>query len=203
MKQGFELSIDNLSPIGSNVAVGFISANPGEGTSTAAMATARNIALNVAPKVLLVDANFHDAAVHEELNLAESPGLSDVLQKSQNFKGAVRSGKGLPFDVLTSGKTGSLTLQLLKSEAFTQFVKEVRGQYDYVFFDLPAVNAAPAVTSLASVFDGVVLVVECENTRWEVAQNAKTKLEAANATILGVIMNKRRFYIPRFLYGSV
>ena len=59
------------------------------------------------------------------------------------------------------------------------------------------------VNHIAALLDGVVMVLSCEETRWEVAQNMKSRLEASGANILGVIMNKRRYYIPRLLYKFV
>jgi Mrp family chromosome partitioning ATPase len=48
--------------------------------------------------------------------------------------------------------------------------------------------------------DAVILVIEAEKTRWEVARKAKEELEKAGATILGAVLNKRKYYIPRSIY---
>jgi protein-tyrosine kinase len=44
------------------------------------------------------------------------------------------------------------------------------------------------------------LVVEAENTRWKVSENTKKRLIASKSKILGIIFNKRRYYIPKFFY---
>jgi Mrp family chromosome partitioning ATPase len=46
----------------------------------------------------------------------------------------------------------------------------------------------------------VILVVESGKTRRQVALTAKRKLEGAGGKILGVVLNKRRYYIPEFVY---
>ena len=49
-------------------------------------------------------------------------------------------------------------------------------------------------------FDGVVLIVEAERTRWPVVQHAKEEFERRDATVLGVFLNRRRRYIPSAVY---
>jgi len=48
--------------------------------------------------------------------------------------------------------------------------------------------------------DGVVLVVEAEKTRWQVVESLKEKIENSGGNILGMVFNKRRFYIPENIY---
>jgi len=56
---------------------------------------------------------------------------------------------------------------------------------------------------LAGQVDGVVLVAECEQTKWEILALCKEKLGRLGGQVLGVILNKRQFYIPGALYGKV
>jgi Mrp family chromosome partitioning ATPase len=49
--------------------------------------------------------------------------------------------------------------------------------------------------------DGVVLVVEAEKTRWEVAEQAKRTLEDSGARVLGAVLSRRQFHIPAAFYG--
>jgi Mrp family chromosome partitioning ATPase len=46
----------------------------------------------------------------------------------------------------------------------------------------------------------VVFVVLSEHTRQEVAKNARSQLESVGANILGVVINKKKYYIPNFIY---
>jgi protein-tyrosine kinase len=49
----------------------------------------------------------------------------------------------------------------------------------------------------------VVLVVEAEKTKWPVIQDVKEKLISHGGNILGIVFNKRRYYIPRWLYNRI
>jgi protein-tyrosine kinase len=72
-----------------------------------------------------------------------------------------------------------------------------------VLFDSAPANSYMDSIALAGKVDGVVMVLQSEKTRWEVAQFIRERLESGNGNILGVILNKRRFYIPRWLYKTV
>jgi len=47
---------------------------------------------------------------------------------------------------------------------------------------------------------GVVLVVEAERTRAPIVEQARRAVEANGGRLLGVVMNKRRYHIPRAIY---
>jgi len=68
---------------------------------------------------------------------------------------------------------------------------------------MPAVGEVHSAARLASLCDGVVLVVEAGSQRWEVVCKAKEQLLKWNANTLGVVLNKRRFPIPEWLYRTL
>ena len=71
---------------------------------------------------------------------------------------------------------------------------------DWVLFDSPPITHHMDSVVLAPKVDGVVMVVEAERTRWEVAENARKSIKGGNGNVLGVILNKRRYPIPEWLY---
>ncbi len=64
----------------------------------------------------------------------------------------------------------------------------------------PPINSYNDSNTLAAKMDGVIMVVEAENTRWEVAQSAKERIESDKVKILGVVLNRRKMYIPDWAY---
>jgi len=72
-------------------------------------------------------------------------------------------------------------------------------------FEYAVINAAPALhhgetALLGQVADGVVLVLNAEETRRVSALKAKAVLRAANARLVGMVLNRRTFPIPERLY---
>jgi Mrp family chromosome partitioning ATPase len=48
--------------------------------------------------------------------------------------------------------------------------------------------------------DGVILVIESQKTRKRAARWAKEQIEGAGGKLLGVVLNKHRYYMPDWLY---
>ena len=48
-----------------------------------------------------------------------------------------------------------------------------------------------------------VFVVEADRTRIDEVQRAKRQLERAGAKMLGVLLNRRKNYLPSFLDGMI
>ena len=70
------------------------------------------------------------------------------------------------------------------------------------------VDSPPATTStdglaISSKVDGVVLVVEAEKTRWPVAETVRDRIKSSGGNILGIVLNKRRYYIPEWIYKKL
>jgi Mrp family chromosome partitioning ATPase len=51
--------------------------------------------------------------------------------------------------------------------------------------------------------DGSVLVVDAGDTRWQVVRHAADQFAAQDGTVLGVVLNNRRYYIPNFIYRKL
>ncbi|MFO0900876.1 MAG: hypothetical protein U0836_25885 [Pirellulales bacterium] len=75
----------------------------------------------------------------------------------------------------------------------------VREEYPLTVCDLPP-QSDLAAAELAAACDGVLLVVRAHHTRWQVAERARRLLQAAQAPIWGVVLNRRRLALPQWLY---
>jgi len=49
----------------------------------------------------------------------------------------------------------------------------------------------------------VIMVVRAEDTRWEVAQAAAQRLTQAGAKLVGSVFNRRKYYMPKWLYKNL
>jgi Mrp family chromosome partitioning ATPase len=76
----------------------------------------------------------------------------------------------------------------------------MRESFDYLILDAPPVTIFSETQVISSKVDGVILILESGKTRRQVAQKAKKEIEAAGGNFLGVVLNKRKFYIPKWLY---
>jgi protein-tyrosine kinase len=176
------------------------SSRPGEGRTTTAIAMAHTLATESNARVLLVDADTENPSLHTCFELEQGSGLSESLNGEMDS--IMKSGVDR-LDVLRAGDAPDQTARALSSGGVVKLLQQWSEHYDHVILDSSPVLTTSVPTSLAPHVDGILLVAECERTKWQVLETAQGQLLGAGGNILGVILNKRRYYIPRFLYGSV
>ncbi len=170
-----------------------------EGKSTVAIGLAATLARQANARVLLVDGNFRRPALANLFGLSVAPGLREFLTGSSGEQ-VIQKTDEPRLSLLTSGGSGSI------AELLTKLPERLRSLYegfDYVIFDGDSTLTSSEAVLLARHVDGVILVAECEQTKWEILSLCKEKLARLGGTVLGVVLNKRQFYIPGALYGKV
>lgn len=175
------------------------SAGPGEGKST----TVANLAVVFAQqgkRVLLIDADLRKPTVHYTFSLTNSVGLTNVLTRLADFQEAVRATKIENLDVLTSGPIPPNPAELLSSRSMGEFLQEAYTEYDLLLFDTPPVLAVTDAQLLANLCDGTILVVSSGKTEIETATKAKELLQAAQAKLLGVVLNNKAIDNSNYYY---
>jgi len=92
---------------------------------------------------------------------------------------------------------------LAASPRFGNMLRRMRKRYDLIVVDTPPVADAMDAVLLAQVVDGTVLIVNAGESRWQVVRNTADQLAAQQGNLLGVVLNKRRHYIPEFIYRKL
>jgi Mrp family chromosome partitioning ATPase len=82
-------------------------------------------------------------------------------------------------------------------------IEQLRKEFQHVLIDCPALRGSGDVLSLASLVDGVILVVEADRTRKEQILHAERSITGAGGSLLGYILNKRRYLIPDWIYSRL
>jgi Mrp family chromosome partitioning ATPase len=80
------------------------------------------------------------------------------------------------------------------------YFEQLRREYRYILIDCPSLREAEHAVILASLVDGVVLVVEANRTQKDQFHYAERTLEDAGGRILGHVLNKRTYVIPEWLH---
>jgi capsular exopolysaccharide synthesis family protein len=172
----------------------------GTGTTTTALALAKDLTSNSQKKVLLVDANLRTPILHKIFKIKPSMGISDLLSENGSkvfnfFK--VGPGKLYLFPAGLSRKQKN---GYFESQRFDRFLKHARKLFDYVIIDSAPVTRFQDSQSICSKVDGVIVVLAQGKTRRQVAIRIKKDLEDAGARILGVVLNRRKYHIPDWIY---
>jgi succinoglycan biosynthesis transport protein ExoP len=173
----------------------------GAGVSTVAAYLAGCLARRTDGRVLLVDVNFQDPSIHQIFGVNLAPGLADLAGGTYSQTSVIQPSAVTKLDVLCAGKASMASdKRILESKGFADLLKYWKHEYSFVLIDTPAVGEENYVVTLGNMVDGVIIVFEAEEDRWEVAQRAKDRLAMGGATLVGGILNKRLFYVPQWLY---
>jgi capsular exopolysaccharide synthesis family protein len=178
------------------------SSNRGEGKTITAIGMAYALISHASAQVLLIDGNFSAPMLHQHFGVPQQPGFTDFLSSGAGLEDFVRPTDSPGLVLMTLGGGATTLFDLTRSATFGESLKALRGKFDYVICDGSAIFSSSDASLMAESFDGAVLVVECERSRWEAVQDAKERLAKAGGKILGVALNKRRYYIPYALYGG-
>jgi Mrp family chromosome partitioning ATPase len=76
----------------------------------------------------------------------------------------------------------------------------MRKNFDYIILDGPPAISSPEVRFISSKVDGTILMLESGKTRRHVALKAKRDIEMAGGHFIGVVLNRRKYYIPKWIY---
>ncbi len=186
------------------------SAAPGEGKTV----TAANLAVTFAYdglRVLLIDCDVRRPRQHGLFQVPRSPGLMELLTPSYDgsdaaqsltFNPAVGSSEsGRPvtdvirptqvrgLSLLTCGALPTNPSNLLSGVRMRVLLQELAKSFDLVILDTPPVLATADAGILASLADGVLLVVRAGQTDRVAAKRAHRQLVNVGATVVGTVLN--------------
>lgn len=166
------------------------SALPKDGKSVFAASLVRNAAA-AGWRVLLIDCDFGCPTVAKNFGLAPGPGLREILG------GSLLAGTGAAvqepeprLDVITAGRSGGDSQELLASRGMGALLASVRRRYDLVVLDTPPVLPVADALILAPQVDATLMVVRWEKTPRTAARDALRLLYESRARVMGAIMTR-------------
>ncbi len=198
-----------------------------EGVTTSALAVSIALSRFGHSKVLLIDTNAVAPKLHNIFSLTDYPGFIDYINGVDfplNKKNKVHSIAQEAFDTVQIDdipwakyayyteykglyvmpyalKTESSSLwDVVESTNFNNKLEQLKQAFDYIVFDTSAILGSSEPALLSQYIEGVILVIEAEKTKWEVTELAVNNVRNSGGTFVGAILNKRKFYIPKFLY---
>jgi len=148
----------------------------GEGVSTIAASIAGTLRAEGAGRILLIDTSAIYRSKEDDRFMLPAHAVQRI--------GDTNGSSPRPY----AWKTGEDFLNLLRREG------------SFVVLDCPPVLESATAARLCHLADSVILVVESERTRRHVAREARTRLRLANANVRGVVLNKKHFHLPTWLY---
>jgi Mrp family chromosome partitioning ATPase len=185
------------------LSIGFAGTHRGEGTST----ILANLVVDLKKtnlRVLLVDLNLAHPNLPGFFSLPTTPGLTDLIDGQHHLREVVRVIKTNNIFLLPLGKPKpKVKLDLANAAWAVNLAGKNAKYFDLILFDLPPLNEYPQAFNAARQTDGIIQVVQAERTRAEVVRTLKSKMERLGIQMFGVVLNQRRYHIPKLIYENL
>lgn len=173
----------------------------GVGASSVARGLAAIAAERQGAKVLLLDANTtKDRAEQDPL----ARGLVPLVERGEDPRAAI-----VPATSLAHGRAYDFARLVdralprghaLPPNLLERSLQILRNEYRWLVIDAAPLQSAAETMPIARMVDAVAIVIEAETTRIPVTQRLLQELKLGGANPVGIVLNKRRFYIPPWIY---
>ncbi len=166
-----------------------VSGGPGEGKST----TLNNLAFVCAQggyHVLVIDADLRRPSQHRFFDIDHRHGLVDYLKDPKVTIDEITKPTKLDnLSFIPSGRLPEDSVGILNSQRMVDFIKQVKGMYDLVFFDAPPILGVSDGAVLASECEAVIMVIQHRRFPRAMLQRVKQAVQQAGGKLIGVVLN--------------
>jgi capsular exopolysaccharide synthesis family protein len=172
------------------------STEPGEGKTTVASCLAIT-ASSAGQAALLIDGDLRKSSLASAIGIAETTGLTDVILGQAEAAEAIHTLGSLPYSpkaglvsVMAGGTKSSQCLSTVDWSRARATAKSIWQAFGIVLLDSPPILAANDALLLASVVDGVLLVVGAGSANLDELRQVKEQLNLINTPLVGIVLNK-------------
>jgi succinoglycan biosynthesis transport protein ExoP len=165
------------------------SSQPGEGKSTVAANLAIALALND-KRVVLVDTDLRRPRVHKLFEVENIQGYTSVVANICTLEEALCDTDIKGLQVLPAGPTPPNPPELLDSRAARDIIEHLKSTFDYVIIDAPPALILADAQIVATMADGVLLVVSCQEATRGAVERTYQLMAQSGVKIPGMILNK-------------
>ncbi len=200
----------------------FVGGSFGDGVSTTALGFSKALAAGSPRGVVLINANLRDPSPYRNSRFnidLNKPSLVDILLWGKRAS-PVNIETNLyfipPGDSCSSPQAMFEDDQLYQpmddmklhfdddynepKNGFCHLMDDLTSRFDYVVLDAPPVLSAPESLCIAANVDVVILVLKSGETRKEIARKIIEKIEEVEGKVMGIVLNRRKYYIPEQMY---
>lgn len=160
---------------------------PGDGQAFVTASLAK-MAAEAGQKVLVVDTNFAQPAIHKYFSINNEKGLAELLTYSLKADSLIQQIELNPnLSVLPTGTPGEGININLSSNQFKELMNSLARQYDLVIYNTPMFLESSDISCLTSNTDGILMVIRLKSTSQSIVRQAFGKINSFNLPILGFV----------------
>jgi len=175
----------------------FSSPGPNEGKTT----TVVNLGLIMAEanlRTVIVESDLRNPTIHRVFGVSPEPGLTSFLVGERGVKDVIRPTCRNNLWIVPVGKLVSNPSELLGSPIMSYFLNALKREYDIVLLDSPPILLVTDGAVLATLADGLVIVMRSGVTTLDSYVAARQLFQNVKAPYIGSVLNQ---VTPERLYG--
>ncbi|MDX6693591.1 MAG: polysaccharide biosynthesis transport protein, partial [Blastocatellia bacterium] len=164
---------------------------PSEGKTTTAVNTAISLAQTGA-KVLVIDADMRRPRLHSLFDVEKRLGLSSILSNEMSeaeIFSMIEQHEQSGLYLLTAGPIPPNPAELIGSEQMRALIGKLEPTFNHIIIDSPPIASFTDGVLIASIVDGVLLVVHGGKSTRDVVRRSQQLLHDVGAKIFGVVLN--------------
>ncbi|MGB9180384.1 MAG: polysaccharide biosynthesis tyrosine autokinase [Pyrinomonadaceae bacterium] len=164
---------------------------PGEGKTTTAVNVAYTLAQTGA-SVVVIDADMRRPRLHSIFDLDNRRGLSTILSSDMSeaeILAIIEQHETSGLHLLTSGPVPPNPAELIGSEQMRRLMSALESTFTHIIVDSPPVSSFTDGVLVASMVDGVLMVVHGGKSSRHVVKRSRQLLLDVGAKIFGVVLN--------------
>ncbi len=175
---------------------------PAEGKTTTAVNTATVLAQTGA-RVLIIDADMRRPRLHHVFGLSNDEGLSAILSSELSeaeILARINQYQDSNIYLLSSGAIPPNPAELLGSSQMRRLLDVASNTFTHIVIDSPPIASFTDGVLIASLVDGVILVVRGGTTSRQVVKRSRQTLHDIGAKIIGVVLNRAEVRANDYYY---
>ena len=161
----------------------------GDGATTVAINLAAGLASS-GWNTVLIDGDMRKKNRYKRLNENAGNGLSDYLMNKVALDKVIYETTTENLSYIPCGELIDNPVRLLCSNKMTEAKEELSKTFDFIIYDMPAVNAAMDAKVMAVSADATILVSAIGETSKKGLVEAANSLTDVKANLIGTIVNK-------------
>jgi Mrp family chromosome partitioning ATPase len=185
-------------------AVQFCASHFSEGVTTTSLAFAKCLArTHGSESVIVVEANLRKPSFNQLLKINPAATLPDVLAGRGPAEIAIETSSSLGVPLISAGYDVKSVDQCPVESMLDRLgpvLTELKKRYRHIIIDSAPVIPFIDASIIANAVDKIALLVEAKVTRSEVVDRSIQKLKSGGGEISGIILTKREFFIPKWIY---
>jgi polysaccharide biosynthesis transport protein len=165
-----------------------VSGGAQEGKST----TACNLATSWAKsgqRILVVDADMRRPSQHRLFGLENRLGLGNYLKGEATLDEIIHPTSVSNLSLTPAGSAATDMVSLLHSKTMKHLVEVAKERFDVVIFDSPPILGVSDASIIASLVDGLIVVVQHRRFPRSMLLRVKKAIQNVGGDILGVVLN--------------